>query len=152
MAPVEIHMPTASACAFRRATFMAASSTTYSYLVERLNDFDLVYIHIVEPRIARNRDIDPQFDLGSERFRPLIRGETRLLSAGGHTRESGNAAIASGHADVIAFGAISLRILTSSLGFGREPRSIATTAPPHEEKNPHQPRIVSGQMNTSASC
>ena len=39
---------------------MAASSTTYSYLVERLNDFDLVYIHIVEPRIARNRDIDPQ--------------------------------------------------------------------------------------------
>ena len=77
---------------------------TYSYLVERLNDFDLAYIHIVEPRIAGNRDIDPQFDLGSERFRPLIRGETRLLSAGGHTRESGNAAIASGHADLIAFG------------------------------------------------
>jgi hypothetical protein len=46
-------MPTASARAFRRATFMAVSSTTYSYLVERLNDFDLVYIHIVEPRIAR---------------------------------------------------------------------------------------------------
>ena len=87
-----------------------ASSTTYSYLVERLNDFDLVYVHIVEPRIARNRDIDPQVDLGSERFRPLIRGQTRLLSAGDHTRESGNAAIASGHADVIAFGAISLRI------------------------------------------
>jgi N-ethylmaleimide reductase len=25
---------------------------TYAYLVERLNDFDLAYIHIVEPRIA----------------------------------------------------------------------------------------------------
>jgi 2,4-dienoyl-CoA reductase-like NADH-dependent reductase (Old Yellow Enzyme family) len=119
---------------------------TYSYLVERLNDFDLAYIHIVDPRIAGNRDIDPQFDLGSERFRPLIRGETRLLSAGVHTRESGNAAIASGHADLIAFGAISLRIPTSSHGFGREPRSIATTAPPHDEKNPHQSRIVSGQI------
>jgi len=77
---------------------------TYSYLVEKLNAFGLAYIHLVEPRIAGNVDIDPQHDLGSDRFRPLITGDTKLISAGGHTQKSGNETIADGHADLIAYG------------------------------------------------
>jgi N-ethylmaleimide reductase len=75
---------------------------TYSYLVEKLNAFHLAYIHLVEPRVAGNIDIAPEHDLGSDRFRPLI--TSKLISAGGHTQESGNKTIAAGHADLIAYG------------------------------------------------
>jgi 2,4-dienoyl-CoA reductase-like NADH-dependent reductase (Old Yellow Enzyme family) len=126
---------------------MAASSTLTGgeltrYLVERLNDFDLAYIHIVEPRIAGNRD--PQFDLGSERFRPLIRGETRLLSGGGHTREAMPPSPGARRPHRFRRHFIANPDLVTPLRTGA--RSIATTAPPHDEKNPHQSRIVSGQI------
>ncbi|HSI82582.1 MAG: alkene reductase [Candidatus Methylacidiphilales bacterium] len=77
---------------------------TYSWLVGKLNTYQLAYIHLVEPRIAGNVDIEPAYDLGSARFRPLITGDTKLISAGGHTQQSGNELIASGSADLIAYG------------------------------------------------
>jgi N-ethylmaleimide reductase len=77
---------------------------TFSYLVQRLNNFELAYIHLVEPSVSGSADVDPQFDLGANRFRPLISGTTKLISAGGHTRESGNRFIKEGWADFIAYG------------------------------------------------
>lgn len=77
---------------------------TFSYLLQQLNNFKLAYIHLVEPRVDGNADIDPQFDLGADRFRPLVTGSTKLISAGGHTRESGNRFIKEGWADFIAYG------------------------------------------------
>lgn len=77
---------------------------TYAYLIGKLNAFNLAYIHLVEPRVAGNVDVEPAADLGSDRFRPLITGNTKLVSAGGNTPEIGNRAISEGHADLIAFG------------------------------------------------
>ena len=77
---------------------------TYRYLVGKLNAFQLAYIHLVEPRVAGNIDIDPLHDLGSDRFRPLLSGDTKLIAAGGYTQQTGNLAIAAGHADLIAYG------------------------------------------------
>jgi len=77
---------------------------TYSYLVKKLNAYHLAYIHLVEPRIAGNVDIQPEHDLGSDRFRHLITGQTKLISAGGHTQQGANQAIADGHTDLVAFG------------------------------------------------
>ncbi|MGA9452712.1 MAG: alkene reductase [Verrucomicrobiia bacterium] len=77
---------------------------TFSYLVQKLNRFKLAYIHLIEPRVQSSLDVEPQNDLGSDRFHPLMTGETKLISAGGHTRETGNDAIASHVADLVAYG------------------------------------------------
>lgn len=77
---------------------------TFSYLVGELNRFGLAYIHLVEPRVAGNNDIAPAFDLGHERFRPLIDEPTKLIAAGGFTQALGEQALATGSADFIAFG------------------------------------------------
>ncbi|MBN8709930.1 MAG: alkene reductase [Verrucomicrobia bacterium 61-8] len=77
---------------------------TYAHLIGKLNVFHLAYLHIVEPRVAGNIDIDPLHDLGCSRFRPLVTGNTKVISAGGYTRESGDLAIAEGHADLVAYG------------------------------------------------
>lgn len=78
--------------------------TTFSYIFTELDRFALAYVHMVEPRVSGNSDIEPAFDLASSRFRLLMSGEKRLISAGGHGRDSAAAAITAGHADLVAFG------------------------------------------------
>jgi N-ethylmaleimide reductase len=77
---------------------------TYAHVVNQLNAFGLAYLHLVEPRVAGNLDIEPQFDLQSARFRPLISSKSALISAGGHTGKTAEALIAEGGADLVAFG------------------------------------------------
>ena len=78
---------------------------TYAYLVERLGGLGLAYLHFVEPRINGSSLVEhPDEALRSARFWPFLSGDTRLISAGGHTRESGEAAVASGEADLVAYG------------------------------------------------
>jgi N-ethylmaleimide reductase len=86
--------------------FDATRWETYSYLVRELNNRQLAYLHFVEPRADERRTTagEPHPDLGTNRFRPLITGTTRVISAGGHDRLSGEATLASGDADAIAFG------------------------------------------------
>lgn len=82
--------------------------TIFSYVFAELDRFALAYVHMVEPRVSGNSDIEPAFDLASSRFRPLLSGEKRLISAGGHGRDSAAAAILAGHADLVAFGRLFL--------------------------------------------
>jgi N-ethylmaleimide reductase len=78
---------------------------TYAHVIRELNPFKLAYIHLVEPRIAGSSDL-AQFDeaLDSHHFKPLITGDTRLISAGGHTFGTGTDTVRSGKADAIAWG------------------------------------------------
>jgi N-ethylmaleimide reductase len=71
----------------------------FSYVVDALNRFDLAYLHLVEPRADMN---PPAPELTSGYFRSIYQGT--IISAGGHDRESGEATIASGDADLIAYG------------------------------------------------
>ena len=76
---------------------------TFSYAADALNRFNLAYLHLVEPR----SDEEPNgaqalSELTAGYFRSIFRGT--LISAGGYDRESGNAAIASGDTDLIAYG------------------------------------------------
>ncbi|MBY0506546.1 MAG: alkene reductase [Bryobacteraceae bacterium] len=80
----------------------------FSYAFRQLDRFPLAYVHLVEPRVAGNNDIEPVFDLASSRFRPLLTGSQRLISAGGHNRESAARTIGEGHADLVAFGRLFL--------------------------------------------
>jgi N-ethylmaleimide reductase len=78
---------------------------TYSHLIRELNRFQLAYVHLVEPRVDDSADVpNPDWRLSSQRFRPLITGATKLISAGGHNRETGEQTLVAGHADLIAYG------------------------------------------------
>jgi N-ethylmaleimide reductase len=67
---------------------------TFSYLTERLSELGIVYLHVVDPVNAENR-VAPH-------LRKLFKGT--FIINGGYNAQSGNAAIANGEADLVAFG------------------------------------------------
>lgn len=78
-------------------------AATFSYIVKALNDFHLAYLHLVEPRVAGNETLaEPSTEFTSAYFRPLYQGT--IMSAGGHDCTSGNEIVASGDADLVAYG------------------------------------------------
>ena len=79
----------------------------YSHVIRLLDRLGLAYLHFVEPRSsgAGRAEVNWQnVPSAMVLFRPLWRGV--LISAGGFTGETAEAAIAQGHADAIAFGRI----------------------------------------------
>ncbi len=77
---------------------------TYSYAVEQVNKRKPAYIHLVSPRVSGNLDVQPELDLGPDRFRSLITGNTRLIAAGGYTPADAETLLQRGDADAVAFG------------------------------------------------
>lgn len=76
---------------------------TFSYVVKALDRFNLAYLHFVEPRTNDQlTPDDPRAKLTSGYFRSIYSGT--IISAGGHDRDSGNATLADGEADLIAYG------------------------------------------------
>ena len=76
----------------------------FNYVVAQLDRLPLAYLHIVEPRIKGSQD-DPTekaVQLGVHHFRSLYRGI--LITAGGYTRETGEAILSDGNADLVAYG------------------------------------------------
>ena len=79
----------------------------YSHVVEALNPLGLAYLHFIEPRSsgAGRAEVNWQnVPSAMVLFRPLVKGV--LITAGGFTGETANAAIVDGLADAIAFGRI----------------------------------------------
>ena len=79
----------------------------YSYVVQALDKLGLAYLHFIEPRSsgAGRAEVNHQnVPSAMVLFRPLWSGV--LMTAGGFTGETAEAAIAQGHADAIAFGRI----------------------------------------------
>jgi N-ethylmaleimide reductase len=79
----------------------------YTHVIQSLNPLGLAYLHFIEPRSsgAGRAEVNHQNVLSAMvLFRPIWRGV--LITAGGFTGEAAEAAIASGHADAIAFGRI----------------------------------------------
>jgi N-ethylmaleimide reductase len=76
---------------------------TFGYVAERLNAYELAYLHVIEPRI---RGIVEQettdADITSKDIRRIYRGT--LIAAGGFTGASAEQIIVDGHADLVAFG------------------------------------------------
>jgi len=78
---------------------------TFSYIVRRLNDYDLAYLHLVEPAMVgtvKDENFDPRWDMIINMLRSDFRGI--LMLAGGYDRDSAEQALAMGRADIIAFG------------------------------------------------
>jgi N-ethylmaleimide reductase len=79
----------------------------YSHVIKGLDQLGLAYLHFIEPRSsgAGRAEVNHQnVPSAMVLFRPFWRGV--LISAGGFTGETAEAAIAAGHADAIAFGRI----------------------------------------------
>jgi N-ethylmaleimide reductase len=79
----------------------------YTHVIQSLNPLGLAYLHFIEPRSsgAGRAEVNHQnVPSAMVLFRPIWNGV--LISAGGFTGETAEAAIAAGHADAIAFGRI----------------------------------------------
>ena len=74
--------------------------------MKELNCFNLAYLHLVAPRTEGFGADENQPDLGADFFRPIYNGP--IMTAGGYSLETGNQAIASGNADLVAFGRLSI--------------------------------------------
>lgn len=75
----------------------------FTYVVQALNPFNLCYLHLVEPRVHGNVDAeDPDMALSTAYFRTIYQGT--LMGAGGYNRETGEAVLQAGEADLIAYG------------------------------------------------
>ncbi|WP_028217054.1 alkene reductase [Paraburkholderia oxyphila] len=76
---------------------------TFGYVADRLNQYDLAYVHVIEPRI---RGIVEQettdVDVTSKDIRRIYKGT--IIAAGGFTGESAEQIVTDGHADLVAFG------------------------------------------------
>jgi N-ethylmaleimide reductase len=74
---------------------------TFEYIVKKLNDYDLAYLHLSEP-FTDISDVDFLVQNIAEHFRPLYKGN--LMINGGFDQESGNKVIDEGHADMVSYG------------------------------------------------
>jgi N-ethylmaleimide reductase len=70
--------------------------TTFAYVAERLNERKIAYLHLIEPVTT------PAPERVGDAVRKAFQGP--LVLCGGFTRESADAALAEGRADLIAFG------------------------------------------------
>ncbi|MBA9078544.1 alkene reductase [Rufibacter quisquiliarum] len=77
------------------------TAPTFEYIVQRLNDYTLAYLHLTE---ASKKVADLPFAIKeiARHFRPLYNGT--LIINGGFTQETGNKVIEEGNADLVAYG------------------------------------------------
>jgi N-ethylmaleimide reductase len=73
---------------------------TFSYVITALNQFRMAYIHLMEPNATDLKK--PVLNPVTSRFRPLYQGT--IITNSGYNRDTGNAAIASGNANLVSFG------------------------------------------------
>ncbi len=74
---------------------------TFDYIVKKLNDYDLAYLHLSEP-FNDVSEVPYAVTEIAKHYRPLYKGTLMINTQ--FDREKGNAVIAAGHADLVAFG------------------------------------------------
>ncbi|MDB5207637.1 MAG: NADH:flavin oxidoreductase [Flavisolibacter sp.] len=74
---------------------------TFEYIIKRLNDYGLAYIHLTEP-FTDVANVPFAVTEVAKHFRPLYNGT--LIINKGFNKETGTKIIEDGHADLVAFG------------------------------------------------
>ena len=75
---------------------------TFGYVAGQMNRFGLAFLHIIEPRIKGIDLIRDEEAVAAKHIRRAFKGP--IIAAGGFTKESAEAIIAAGDADLVAFG------------------------------------------------
>ncbi|WP_411847172.1 alkene reductase [Roseibacillus persicicus] len=79
----------------------------YKHVIDKLNEYDLAYLHLVEPRMFADYDLSTyDLPLSSKTWRPIFKGT--LISSGGHLKESASVLLNHAQADLIAFGRLAI--------------------------------------------
>lgn len=74
---------------------------TFDYIIKKLNDYNLAYIHLSEPFTDVTELPSAETHI-AERYRPMYNGT--LMINTGFDQEKANKVIENGHADLVAFG------------------------------------------------
>lgn len=74
---------------------------TFDYIVDKLNAYNLAYLHLSEP-FTDVSEIDFLVSDIAKHYRPIYKGT--LMINGGFDQEKGNKVIKEGHADLVAYG------------------------------------------------
>jgi len=74
---------------------------TFEYIIKKLNDYDLAYVHLSEP-FTDVSELPYAVQNIAEHFRPMYNGT--IIINGGFDQESGNKVLNEGNADLVAFG------------------------------------------------
>ncbi|HZK08844.1 MAG TPA: alkene reductase [Bacteroidales bacterium] len=86
---------------YRPGLFDSDARKTFGYIIEKLNEYRLTYLHLSEQMTPEER-IENAEKSFVPYYRSLYRGT--LLSCGGHSGESARRMLDEGHADLIVFG------------------------------------------------
>lgn len=90
-----------SAHNYHGLTIMEDTLPTFDYLIDKLNDYNLAYLHLSEPFTDVSNVPFAETQI-AKRYRPIYKGN--LMINKGFTLESGNEVIRNGDADLVAFG------------------------------------------------
>lgn len=73
---------------------------TFDYIIEKLNEYDLAYLHLSEPfnDVSDVEFAEPEI---AKRYRPIYKGN--LMISTGFNQEKGNAVLERGDADLVSF-------------------------------------------------
>lgn len=74
---------------------------TFDYIIEKLNNYDLAYLHLSEP-FNDVSEVPFAVEEIAKRYRPIYDGN--LIINAGFDKESGNKVIEEGNADLVAYG------------------------------------------------
>lgn len=75
----------------------------FSYVAEQLNQFNLAYLHIIEPRIkGAVEEVEGLEPVAAIHLRNIFNGT--IIAAGGFDYDKGNAVLEKGDADLVAYG------------------------------------------------
>ncbi|KAL2536959.1 12-oxophytodienoate reductase 1 [Forsythia ovata] len=79
------------------------------YMAKALNKFDILYLHMIEPRVIGSRVLEGVENEAPHRLLPMRKAfKNTFIAAGGYNRNKANQAIADNYADLIAFGRLFL--------------------------------------------
>jgi N-ethylmaleimide reductase len=76
---------------------------TFEYITDRLNNYDLAYLHLSEP-FTEVDDVPHAVTFVAKHFRPIYKGV--IITNKGYTKKTGNKVINEGYADLVAFGTL----------------------------------------------
>jgi N-ethylmaleimide reductase len=74
---------------------------TFDYIIEKLNEYDLAYLHLSEPFTDVSEVPFAETEI-AKRYRPIYNGT--IIINGGFDQEKGNAVLEAGDADLVAYG------------------------------------------------
>ena len=78
-------------------------TATFSYAAELLNQFDLAYLHVIEPRVKGTDTLDEnQTPVAAKFLRQIFNGP--IIAAGGFNAQGAEEILTKGDADLVAFG------------------------------------------------